>query len=93
VFICTRGNRLWESAARGVRTYKNHVDLSIDACISSQIKLEHVITCTFGCRNGEMRVDSFSDATALDNLALAATIYRSIVMQLTPSSVNNFNKQ
>jgi hypothetical protein len=61
VFICTRGNRLWESVARGVRTYKNHVDLSIDACISSQIKLEHVITCTFGCRNGEMRVDSFSD--------------------------------
>jgi hypothetical protein len=25
------------------------------------IELEHVITCTFGCMNGEMHVESFSD--------------------------------
>jgi hypothetical protein len=47
---------------RGVRTYKNHVNSSVDACISGHIKLEHVITCTFGCTNGEMHVESFSDA-------------------------------
>jgi hypothetical protein len=34
----------------------------VDACISVHIKLEHVITCTFGCTNGEMHVESFSDA-------------------------------
>jgi hypothetical protein len=33
----------------------------VDACISGHIKLEHVITCTFGCTNGEMHVESFSD--------------------------------
>jgi hypothetical protein len=44
-----------------VRTYKNHVNSSADACISGHIKLEHVITCTFGCTNGEMHVESFSD--------------------------------
>jgi hypothetical protein len=42
-------------------TYKNHVNSSVDACISGHIKLEHVITCTFGCTNGEMHVESFSD--------------------------------
>jgi hypothetical protein len=41
--------------------YKNHVDSSADACISSHIELEHVITCTFGCTNGEMHVESFSE--------------------------------
>jgi hypothetical protein len=41
--------------------YKNHVNSSVDACISGNIKLEHVITCTFGCTNGEMHVESFSD--------------------------------
>jgi hypothetical protein len=46
----------------GVRTYKNHVNASVDACISGHIKLEHVITCTFGCTNGEMHVESFLDA-------------------------------
>jgi hypothetical protein len=35
---------------------KNHVNSSVDACISSHVKLEHVITCTFGCTNGEMHV-------------------------------------
>jgi hypothetical protein len=33
----------------------------VDACSSGHIKLEHVITCTFGCTNGEMHVESFSD--------------------------------
>jgi hypothetical protein len=33
----------------------------VDACISGHIEVEHVITCTFGCRNGEMHVESFSD--------------------------------
>jgi hypothetical protein len=28
----------------------------VDACISGHIKLEHVITCTVGCTNGEMHV-------------------------------------
>jgi hypothetical protein len=37
----------------------------VDACISGHIKLEHVITCTFGCTNGEMHVESFSDVTLL----------------------------
>jgi hypothetical protein len=36
----------------------------VDACISGHIKLEHVITCTFGCTNGEMHVESFSDGAA-----------------------------
>jgi hypothetical protein len=61
VSFCPRGNRLWDADTRGVRTYKNNVNSSVDACISGHIKLEHVITCTFGCTNGEMHVDSFSD--------------------------------
>ncbi len=49
-----------------VRTYKNHVNSSVEACIYSHIELEHVITCTFGCTNGEMHVDSFSDELLID---------------------------
>jgi hypothetical protein len=41
--------------------YKNNLNSSVDACLSSHIKLEHVITCLFGCTNGKMHVDSFSD--------------------------------
>ena len=50
---------------QGPKHVENHVNSSVDACISGHIKLEHVITCTFGCTNGEMHVESFSDVFAI----------------------------
>jgi hypothetical protein len=54
-----------------VHTYKNNVNSSVDARISSHIKLEHVITSLFGCTNGEMHVDSFSDVRGTESFSSA----------------------
>jgi hypothetical protein len=55
---------------------QNNVNSSVDACISSHIKLEHVITCLFGCTNDKMHVDSFSDAPVPRVLLASPATYR-----------------
>jgi hypothetical protein len=74
---------------QGIRTYKNHVNPSVDACISSHIKLEHVITCTFECTNGAMHVESFSDAAQqlsfVAPVILASSTYMNRSAAIVPS--------